>query len=214
MRANAHIVGMDALFSNRFALPTAVASILLLTFAVPALRLRLREGSWGIVFHRHADPFQAAIGTAMGVCVAAIVAGTAIYAAIGAEGVGAWTWPAWTSRLGWALIVTGVGVTVVAQWQMGRSWRIGIDDRPTPLVTRGLFAFVRNPIFTAMIIVLAGGVLVVPSVASIALWLGTVLVLAFQSRLEEIHLVTLHGDAYRAYAARVGRFWPGVGRLT
>jgi len=37
--------------------------------------------------------------------------------------------------------------------------------------------------------------------------------LAAQTRLEEKHLAGLHGPSYRAYAARVGRFVPGVGRL-
>jgi protein-S-isoprenylcysteine O-methyltransferase Ste14 len=30
---------------------------------------------------------------------------------------------------------------------------------------------------------------------------------------EEPYLLRVHGDAYRAYAARTGRFVPGVGRL-
>jgi protein-S-isoprenylcysteine O-methyltransferase Ste14 len=31
---------------------------------------------------------------------------------------------------------------------------------------------------------------------------------------EEPYLIRSHGDAYRAYAARVGRFLPGIGRLS
>jgi protein-S-isoprenylcysteine O-methyltransferase Ste14 len=30
---------------------------------------------------------------------------------------------------------------------------------------------------------------------------------------EEPHLIRTHGLAYREYAARVGRFFPGIGRL-
>jgi protein-S-isoprenylcysteine O-methyltransferase Ste14 len=30
---------------------------------------------------------------------------------------------------------------------------------------------------------------------------------------EEPYLLSVHGDAYATYAARVGRFVPGVGRL-
>ena len=37
---------------------------------------------------------------------------------------------------------------------------------------------------------------------------------SIQARLEEAHLIRLHGAAYRAFAARVGRFLPGVGRLS
>ena len=45
-------------------------------------------------------------------------------------------------------------LTVLAQLQMGASWRVGIDDRPTELVTGGLFRVVRNPIFTALLVFL------------------------------------------------------------
>ena len=40
------------------------------------------------------------------------------------------------------------------------------------------------------------------------------LLVSLQTRLEEGHLITLHGPAYRAYAARVGRFLPGLGRIS
>ena len=32
-------------------------------------------------------------------------------------------------------------------------------------------------------------------------------------RVEEPHLLRVHADAYRTYAARTGRFLPGIGRL-
>jgi protein-S-isoprenylcysteine O-methyltransferase Ste14 len=31
--------------------------------------------------------------------------------------------------------------------------------------------------------------------------------------LEEPYLARLHGDVYRSYAARTGRFLPGIGRM-
>ncbi|MHC4447722.1 MAG: hypothetical protein ACYSXF_08095 [Planctomycetota bacterium] len=42
---------------------------------------------------------------------------------------------------------------------------------------------------------------------------GVVLAVGGQTRAEEEHLAAMHGDPYRTYAARVGRFVPGVGRL-
>ena len=39
--------------------------------------------------------------------------------------------------------------------------------------------------------------------------------LELQTRVvEEPHLLRTHGDEYASYAARVGRFVPGVGRLS
>ena len=42
----------------------------------------------------------------------------------------------------------GVLVIAIAQRQMGESFRIGIDDAKTALVSRGLFRHVRNPIYS------------------------------------------------------------------
>ncbi len=115
--------------------------------------------------------------------------------------------------LGWFLMVAGLAITVMAQMQMGSSWRIGIDSDATPLVTEGLFRYVRNPIFTSMLLTLGGLVLLTPAWVSLALWLATALVIAIQVRLEEQHLLALHGQVYRDYAQRAGRFIPGVGKL-
>jgi protein-S-isoprenylcysteine O-methyltransferase Ste14 len=91
--------------------------------------------------------------------------------------------------------------------------RIEIDDRPTNLITKGLFALSRNPIFTGMILTQIGGVLVTPAVWSILFASVTILLIAVQTRFEEQHLVELHEEAYIAYAQQVGRFLRGVGRL-
>jgi protein-S-isoprenylcysteine O-methyltransferase Ste14 len=65
-----------------------------------------------------------------------------------------------------------------------------------------------------MIPTVVGLVLLVPSVIAIAA-LGALLAgLELQVRVvEEPHLLRVHGDSYRDYAARVGRFVPGIGLL-
>jgi protein-S-isoprenylcysteine O-methyltransferase Ste14 len=94
-----------------------------------------------------------------------------------------------------------------AQADMGQSWRIGIDvDHTTTLVSTGLFRFSRNPIFLGMGVTLLGIFFVLPNVLSLlTLVLGGVL-MQIQVRLEEEHLLRLHGEAYRAYIARVRRW--------
>ena len=42
---------------------------------------------------------------------------------------------------------------------------------------------------------------------------GSTLLIMLQARLEEQHLLALHGEAYRRYASAAGRFLPGLGRL-
>jgi protein-S-isoprenylcysteine O-methyltransferase Ste14 len=109
----------------------------------------------------------------------------------------------------------GFAATFAAQLAMGSSWRIGVaEGEITPLVTTGPFAIVRNPIFAAMLVAALGLALMVPNALALAAFVVAVVAIELQVRLvEEPHLVRAHGGLYRRYAARVGRFVPGVGRL-
>ncbi len=72
----------------------------------------------------------------------------------------------------------------------------------------------RKPIFTAMVTAQAGIVLVVPTWVSAAALAALVAAVELQVRsAEEPHLLRVHGAAYVDYAARTGRFVPGIGRL-
>ncbi|MCM0673586.1 isoprenylcysteine carboxylmethyltransferase family protein [Micromonospora phytophila] len=111
--------------------------------------------------------------------------------------------------------VTGTAATLAAQLAMGTSWRIGVDpSERTELVTDGAFALARNPIFTAMAASTLGLTLMVPNAVALAALLVLVVALQLQVRaVEEPYLIATHGDDYRRYAARVGRFVPRIGRL-
>jgi protein-S-isoprenylcysteine O-methyltransferase Ste14 len=152
---------------------------------------------------------------------AAVAAGAAVSVAapvlvlLGVAG----TWRALESpavaALALALYVAGTAVTVRAQLDMGASWRIGVDRRErTALATRGLYRHARNPIYSGMLLVWMAEALLVPnavSVAGVALTLGAIHLLV--RRVEEPHLLVVHGESYRAYARSVGRFVPRIGRL-
>ena len=117
--------------------------------------------------------------------------------------------------VGAVLSIGGLLATAGAQLAMGRAWRVGVDPgERTELVTGGPFALVRNPIYTGMIPFFAGIACLVPNAVTIAGAVLLVVALELQTRLvEEPHLRRVHGAAYADYAARVGRFLPGVGRL-
>jgi protein-S-isoprenylcysteine O-methyltransferase Ste14 len=116
---------------------------------------------------------------------------------------------------GVVLVVLGIVVTISSQLAMGDSWRGDVDpDVRTSLVTSGPFALVRNPIFSGAALTAIGLALVVPNVLSLAMLVLVLAGLEIQVRLvEEPYLLRVHGEAYRRYAARTGRFVPGLGRL-
>jgi protein-S-isoprenylcysteine O-methyltransferase Ste14 len=124
--------------------------------------------------------------------------------------------PALVPVSGLALMVLGAVLTFVAQLEMGSSWRIGVQSTEvTELITTGLFRWVRNPIFAAMLVVLLGVLLTVPNlIASFAFAVSLIGSELHVRRVEEPYLIRIHGERYRAYAQRVGRFVPGIGRIT
>lgn len=118
-----------------------------------------------------------------------------------------------TRAAGLVVAVAGIALTVAAQLRMGSEWRIGVDDTErTELVTTGLFAVVRNPIFTAMAITGLGLTLMVPNFVAVSGLVALVVALELQVRIvEEPYLRRLHGRSYAAYEASVGRFVPALG---
>jgi protein-S-isoprenylcysteine O-methyltransferase Ste14 len=117
--------------------------------------------------------------------------------------------------LGAGLAAVGIVGALAAQVTMGNSWRIGVDEsETTELITHGAFGWVRNPIFSFILISGAGLMALVPNAFSALAFALTFAGIEIQVRaVEEPYLAKTHGPAYRDYASRVGRFAPGVGRL-
>ncbi|MGK5448975.1 methyltransferase family protein [Streptomyces radiopugnans] len=118
----------------------------------------------------------------------------------------------WT---GLVVALAGMAATTAAQTNMGASWRVGVDaGERTTLVTGGLFAHVRNPVFTAMTVTGTGLALMVPNPVSLIAVAALIAAVQLQVRVvEEPYIRAVHGPAYAAYTARTGRFLPGTGRL-
>ncbi len=119
-----------------------------------------------------------------------------------------WLDAALFSFVGTLLLAASLVWVLVAQVQMGASWRIGIDQQVrTELVQQGIFGWSRNPIFLGMRITLLGLFLVLSNALSLTvLVLGEVL-MQVQVRLEEAHLAQLHGERYRHYQQKVRRWF-------
>jgi protein-S-isoprenylcysteine O-methyltransferase Ste14 len=109
--------------------------------------------------------------------------------------------------IGLFLLVAALVWTAIAQIQMGKSWRVGIDRKNrTELIQNGLFNVSRNPIFFGMRIALLGFFLTLPNaITLLALVLGDVL-MQIQVRLEEEFLTSSHGEKYEKYRGRVRRW--------
>lgn len=204
---------MDPMLVSRVSLPILFVAFVFVLMVWPVVRLRRQSGIQAVTLHRDTAKGQRFVAVAFLAFELAAVGFVVIHAWKGPETLGVWPLAGFVTWLGLAIAVAGVLLVAVAQHEMGASFRIGIDDQETALVENGLFAFVRNPIFTGLGILLGGIFLAAPCLWSLALWVGASATVALQTRLEERHLLVMHGEAYRRYASRVGRFIPGIGRF-
>jgi protein-S-isoprenylcysteine O-methyltransferase Ste14 len=119
------------------------------------------------------------------------------------------------AALGVVLVVAGTALTLAGQAAMGSSWRADVDLQVrTELVVDGPFRWVRNPIIAGMAVTALGLALIVPNLVAVAMLALFAVSWEVQIRLvEEPYLAHTHGDTYRAYARRTGRFLPAIGRL-
>lgn len=123
--------------------------------------------------------------------------------------------PLWLDVASLVVALLGIAGTYWSQVAMGESWRIGVaESERTELVRRGPFRWVRNPIFSFMLLTSAAIAAFMPNALSLAALAALLAAVELQVRFaEEPHLLREHGEAYAAYGRAVGRFVPGIGKL-
>ena len=99
-------------------------------------------------------------------------------------------------------------VTIQCWRRMGRDWRMDISEHNTSLITDGLFARIRHPIYAFSIAMMIATAIVLPTPAMLLLAGIHVVLMNIKARNEEAHLAQMHGEAYRRYVRRTGRFQP------
>ena len=109
-----------------------------------------------------------------------------------------------------AALVAVVSLLLTLQcWRrMGQDWRMDISDRNTSLITDGMFARVRHPIYAFSIALMIATAVVLPTLPMLLLALLHVGLMNVKARNEEAHLARMHGDVYVRYVERTGRFFP------
>lgn len=129
---------------------------------------------------------------------------------------GAFGWPAPGAELfksgiaGWAgaaLCAAGLVLFLSALISFGRSFRVGIDEEhPGALVTSGVFAFSRNPIYTAFGCILLGIFLILPNWILLLYLTAGFWLFNRQVLLEEASLKKIYGKEYMEYCKKVRRY--------
>jgi protein-S-isoprenylcysteine O-methyltransferase Ste14 len=108
---------------------------------------------------------------------------------------------------GLALIVGGFFIFLRALKDLGSSWRLGVDEKqPGELVTTGVYAVSRHPIYLFFNLYFWGTFLVNGTAIFLAFALLIAVNLHLQILVEESFLLRVYGPAYREYCLRTGRY--------
>lgn len=190
--------------------PLFLIGYIVLVFIVPTIRVYKKTGINPFRFNTNHDPAHEYVGAVMKVLIGLLLATVFIYAL--APGVYPYLGPltyleqTWLQLTGMILVHISLIGAMLAQYQMKLSWRIGIDyENKTALVTSGLFAVSRNPIFLFLLLALAGLFLLLPNAITFAVLFAGYVVVQVTMRMEEVFLEKSHGEAYRLYKGRVRR---------
>jgi protein-S-isoprenylcysteine O-methyltransferase Ste14 len=109
--------------------------------------------------------------------------------------------------VGVALCFGGLILLLRSLVSFGQSFRVGIDvDHPDKLVTAGIFAFSRNPIYAGFAFVLLGQFLVFPNWILLIYLVAGILLFHRQVLREEEFLRKHYGQEYVEYSKRVRRY--------
>ena len=104
-------------------------------------------------------------------------------------------------------------VTAYCWMLMGRNWSLAVvPEQRTELVTRGLYAWVRHPIYSLSVFLMICTAVVLPTWPMLLVALTHVGLLNLKASSEERYLAQLHGPSYARYCHNVGRFWPRLTR--
>jgi protein-S-isoprenylcysteine O-methyltransferase Ste14 len=114
--------------------------------------------------------------------------------------------------IGFLLVTSGVGIAISARKTLGANWAHAYEyqiKKNQELVTTGIYAYIRHPIYTGLCLAFIGGELVAQSSLAVV---GVFLFIVWyrQARREEELLVVYFGNSYKAYMKHTKMFIPYI----
>ncbi len=112
--------------------------------------------------------------------------------------------------IAWVGVLFCLAGLLLMLWSLisfGQSFRVGIDtEHPDKLITKGVFAFSRNPIYTAFAFILVGQFLIFPNWILLVYLIAGFWLFNRQVLREEDYLKEHYGKEYLEYCQRVRRY--------
>ena len=112
----------------------------------------------------------------------------------------------------WAAALLAVGCYLLSLYcwlVLGRHWSMAIVPQDTTqLVRRGLYRWVRHPIYGLSVTLMLASALVTLTVPMAVVACCHLIAMNLKASHEERHLTASFGSDYEQYCREVGRFWP------
>jgi protein-S-isoprenylcysteine O-methyltransferase Ste14 len=121
--------------------------------------------------------------------------------------------------LHWPAVVAAIAayvLTVPCWLALGSNWSLAVvPEKKSSLITKGLYARVRHPIYALGLLLLASTVVVAPSPAMLLIAASHFALVLLKASTEEQFLKQTHGQSYVDYCRSTGRFvpWPTPSKL-
>lgn len=115
----------------------------------------------------------------------------------------------------WLAAATALACLAMTAWcwsRMGKDWRMDVSEkRKGELITDGLFAYVRHPIYALSTLLMICSAIIIATLPMLTVAALNLVLVNLKARNEERHLLAMHGEAYAQYLRRTGRFVPRLG---
>jgi len=112
------------------------------------------------------------------------------------------------SWIGVFFCLVGLSILLWSLVSFGQSFRIGIDlDHPDQLITTGVFAITRNPIYVAFAFILLGQFFIFSNWILLVFFVAAIWLFHRQVLREEDFLKKHYGQEYLEYCRRVRRYF-------
>jgi protein-S-isoprenylcysteine O-methyltransferase Ste14 len=133
-----------------------------------------------------------------------------LYVATGRPAFAEYTFHPLQAWLGLVALVAALVLFRLTHVQLGRNWSISLETRTQhSLVTDGLYAYVRHPMYSSFLLSAVAQILLLPNwVAGPAGLVGFGVLFFFRVGREERLMIETFGENYRAYRRRTARIVP------
>jgi protein-S-isoprenylcysteine O-methyltransferase Ste14 len=119
------------------------------------------------------------------------------------------------AALRWLAAATALACLAMTAWcwsRMGKDWRMDVSEkRKGTLITDGLFAYVRHPIYALSMLLMLCSAIIIATPPMLVIAAVHLVLNNLKARNEERFLLATHGEPYALYLRRTGRFFPRLG---